>query len=170
MSGEEFNQDILHKMLQSKIFQYLSMGELESLFSTGKKINFKAGETIVQEGQEGDEFYWIFKGRINIEINSKNEQKFVNVATLKEGDLLGEMVLLGKNRRTASAKAHTDCEVVSWKCVDCLTLFEKDTHVGFRLMSNFAQILADRFQDMNMQVRNNSESMPPDVLKLLRSA
>lgn len=160
---------VLQKMVQSKLFQYMSISDVDGLYKLGKPLSFKAGQTLIKEGEEGDEFFWILDGRVAISIGSF-EGKSLELNILKEGDLLGEMVLLGKNRRTATAVAHSNCEVVCWKCIDCLKYFETDTHFGFRLMSNFAQILSDRIHSMNLQVRNSSSTPPAqEILKLLRS-
>lgn len=159
----------LQKMIKSKFFQSLSVTDVEGLFRLGEQVTFAAGETLITEGEEGDHFYCILEGRVSVTITSL-EGKSVELVLLKDGDLLGEMVLLGKKRRTATATAHSDCKVLAWKCADCLRFFEIDTRLGFRLMTNFAQILSDRIHSMNLQVRNSATTPPAqDILKLLRT-
>ncbi|MEZ4814396.1 MAG: cyclic nucleotide-binding domain-containing protein [Bdellovibrionota bacterium] len=165
------NEAILHKMLQSRLFEYMSLSEVESMYSIAKHVSFKAGDYIIQENEEGEDFFWIHAGRVSVEITAPdNSGKKVQLSTLNEGNLLGEMVLLGKNRRTASAKALTDCDLVSWKCTECFKIFNEDSHLGFRLMNNFAQILAHRIHEMNLRMRDNSEDLQSDFLRYLRSA
>lgn len=163
---------ILLKMLQSKLFEYMSLSEAETLYSIAKHVKFKKNDYIIHENDEGDEFYWIFEGRIDIETSTPVEpHKRILLNTLQEGDLLGEMVLLGKNRRTASARAVDDCELVAWNCADCFKIFNNDSHLGFRLMNNFAQILSHRIHEMNLRMRNNTEEFrSEDFLRLLRYA
>ncbi len=165
-------EEILKKMLQSKLFEYMSLTEAESLYKIAKHVSYKRGEYIIQENEEGDEFFWIHSGRVDIEITSANGgSSKLHLNTIQEGDLLGEMVLLGKNRRTASARAVSDCELVAWDCAECFKVFNSDSHLGFRLMNNFAQILANRIHEMNLKMRNTSEDLrSEDFLRMLRSA
>lgn len=162
---------IIQKMLKSKLFEYMSFSEADTFYEIAKQVEFKRGSYIMRENEEGEEFYWILKGKVDIEITSPHDPtQSVLLNTLQEGDLLGEMVLLGKNRRTASAKATSDCELISWNCAECFKIFNNDSHIGFRLMNNFAQILAHRIHEMNLKMRNNTEDLHHDVLRLLRSA
>lgn len=166
------NEEILKKMLQSKLFEYMSLAEVESMYRIAKHISFKRGDYIIQENEEGDDFYWILNGRVDIEITpAHGGQTKLKLNTLQDGDLLGEMVLLGKNRRTASARAVSDCELVAWDCAECFKVFNENSHLGFRLMNNFAQILANRIHEMNLKMRNTSEELrSEDFLRMLRSA
>src|SRR5687768_16942256 len=132
------NEIILQKMLKSKLFEYMSFSEADAFYGIAKQIELKRGNYLIRENEEGDEFYWILNGRIEIEITSPSDaSKTVTLNTLQEGDMLGEMVLLGKNRRTASAKAISDCELIVWDCTECFKIFNEDSHLGFRLMNNF---------------------------------
>lgn len=166
------NDEILKKMLQSKLFEYMSMDEAESLYAIAKHVHFKKGDYIIRENDEGDEFYWVLNGRIEIEITATNQdQKKVQLNTIQDGDLLGEMVLLGKNRRTANAIARTDCELVAWECAACFKIFNNNYHLGFRLMNNFAQILSNRIHEMNLRLRNTHDDFKSeDLLRLIRSS
>ena len=149
--------EIPQKMLESKLFQNLSPSEVDSLYAVGKLKTLKAGEIMVKENQEGEEFFWILSGRLTVYIGSVDGGKHLELNVIKDGDIVGELVLLGKNRRTASVQAQSDCQVMSWNREDCVKLFHKDASLGYCLMSNFAQILGDRIQEMNLHVRNQAE-------------
>lgn len=165
------NDLILQKMLKSKLFEYMSFSEADAFYGIAKQIEVKRGSYIIKENEEGDEFYWILDGRVEIEITSPSDaNKMVVLNTLQEGDMLGEMVLLGKNRRTASAKALTDVQLITWDCTECFKIFNEDTHLGFRLMNNFAHILAHRIHEMNLKIRTHTDDLHEDVMRLLRSA
>lgn len=150
----------------------MSFSEVDSFYSISKPVEVKRGEYIIRENEENDEFYWILNGRIEVQITSPTDPpRMLPLNTLQEGDMLGEMVLLGKNRRTASAKALTDCELVCWDCTECFRIFNEDNHLGFRLMNNFAHILGNRIHEMNLKIRSNhTDDLHEDIMQLLRLA
>ncbi|CCO24474.1 cyclic nucleotide-binding domain-containing protein [Maridesulfovibrio hydrothermalis] len=72
--------------------------------------NFHKGKIIFSEGQESKVAYMIKSGTVNI-YRKINRQKTV-LATLRRGDIFGEMALLANQKRTAFAEASSFCELV----------------------------------------------------------
>lgn len=72
---------------------------------------YSAGEKIIQQGEPGSEFFIIKSGRIRIfvEPNGLAEK---DLAVLSGGQFFGEMALLEGGKRSASAMAETDTEVL----------------------------------------------------------
>jgi len=104
-------------------FGRLSVKELSALSLRVKQVTFKAGETIFEQGDVAQYCYVLTKGSVNV-LLKKGKDAQIHVATLKEGDLFGEIGLLDKtnNKRTAS--------IIATNTVNCL------------------QIDADTFQDL----------------------
>ena len=65
----------------------------------------RAGETLVEQGQAGDELFLLFDGVLAV------EQDGGQVAEVGPGAILGEMALLEGGRRTATLRAVTRCRV-----------------------------------------------------------
>lgn len=65
------------------------------------------GDYIIHEGDFGDEMYFVRNGRV--EVCSKDGK--IVYTTLHEGSFLGEMSLLLNDRRTASVRAITHCNL-----------------------------------------------------------
>ncbi len=70
---------------------------------------FAAGEFIFEEGQVGDFAYVLVSGEVEITKLSKGD--FIKLMDVKEGALFGEMALIDKSVRSASARAVTDVVV-----------------------------------------------------------
>lgn len=72
--------------------------------------SFTYGENVVEEGEKGDSMFVIKKGQAKVVSNILG--KYVELATLKGGDIFGEMVFLSGRPRTASVVANGDLEVL----------------------------------------------------------
>lgn len=96
---------LLSRMLRKvDFFTPLTVGQLERVRPTVMLYSYEKGETVFSQGQKGDAFYIVYKGSVDILLKrwlvlSKK------IATLKEGDFLGEIALISDEPRTASVVA-----------------------------------------------------------------
>lgn len=74
---------------------------------------FKAGETILREGETGEHLYLIISG--SVEILKEQPNRPQQVAILASGDILGEFAVLSNEPRSATAVALEDTKVVMVK-------------------------------------------------------
>ena len=65
----------------------------------------KLGETLVQQGERGDDMFLLLAGHVDVEIDGET------VARVGAGALLGELAVLGDGRRTATLRAARSCRV-----------------------------------------------------------
>ncbi|CAK9010303.1 cGMP-dependent protein kinase [Durusdinium trenchii] len=71
---------------------------------------FKAGQTIITQGETGREFFIIQSGEAEVSVNDGGSQK--KVATLKQGDYFGENALLRNEPRSATIKAVSEIKTL----------------------------------------------------------
>jgi small-conductance mechanosensitive channel/CRP-like cAMP-binding protein len=102
---------IMSLMEKVEILAPLSESELGKLVQQVSIQSFAAGETAVQQGEPGDSFYIIKRGRVEV-IVEKAEGEAVVVATLGPGNFFGEMSLLTGAVRTASIRVKEDAEFI----------------------------------------------------------
>ncbi|MFZ7111295.1 MAG: cyclic nucleotide-binding domain-containing protein [Desulfatiglandales bacterium] len=78
------------------------------------RLHYRKGDLIVKEGDYGISMYKILSGKIQVLVESGDLE--IPLATLEEGDVLGEMIFLHRNieRRTATARALEDSELEVW--------------------------------------------------------
>lgn len=67
---------------------------------------FKAGESVVNQGDEGDGFYIIESGDCQVVVRDANGES--EIGRLKDGDYFGEMALQNNQPRGATVRAITD--------------------------------------------------------------
>src|SRR5579871_5436278 len=73
-----------------------------------RTIKFKAGDTILTEGEAGDTAFLIVAGSVEVTIGEGAKAR--SVGTLDAGGVFGEMSLIDPGPRSATVKAVTDTE------------------------------------------------------------
>jgi CRP-like cAMP-binding protein len=111
-------QDLLR---QVDLFTPLSAEQLRMLAEKLHPVFFGRGEVLIRQGDEGDSFFVIQQGRVQVSVTSEGGTEEVPVATLGPRDFFGEMSLLAGDRRTATVRALEDTRVV---------VVDKDTFAG----------------------------------------
>jgi len=121
---------------------------------------FKAGETIIREGDTGDEMYILLDGEVEISrkltMLASQEQDNVNktlvTLTAKEHPFFGEMGLLGQKERTASVVAKKDCKLVTIKQEAFEYLCNQDPKMGVAILKLIALTAGERLLKTNKDV------------------
>jgi CRP/FNR family transcriptional regulator, cyclic AMP receptor protein len=81
------------------LFAECSKGELRKLAAIADEIDLREGTVLTREGRSAHEFFVLVEGTVRV---TKNNRK---LADLGPGDWLGEIALLTKAPRTATATA-----------------------------------------------------------------
>ena len=90
--------DILRRL---PVFAGASTNELRQIASRVDEIDVPAGYTLTREGDRGREFVVLVEGSATVESDGRV------IATLGDGDFLGEIALLLYTQRTATVKTTT---------------------------------------------------------------
>jgi CRP-like cAMP-binding protein len=91
-------------------FASLSDAALEEVAGKLEVADFAAGEEIVHQDSEGDSFYFLSEGEVEVRKRTHLGQTAV-LSTLSGTDVFGEMALLTGSPRAASVTARTDVTV-----------------------------------------------------------
>ncbi len=82
--------------------QYISL-----LTASGQSEEFAAGTVIFTEGELGDRLYVVKSGSVTLTVEGKD------LETVEAGGLFGEMAVIDREPRSASAVVATRCELVA---------------------------------------------------------
>jgi CRP-like cAMP-binding protein len=91
---------------QVPLFSALSRRELALVARRAEDVVVPAGKVLVSEGETGQQFFVIMSG------TAKLTRRGRKIATLGPGDYFGELALLDKHPRNATAVAETPMELV----------------------------------------------------------
>lgn len=92
------------------LFSELNEQEFQSLISQVRAKTFQKDEVICREGNAGDSLMAISQGEVGI-FRRVPEEEERWIRNLKEGDLFGEFGFFTDQKRHATVKAATECEV-----------------------------------------------------------
>lgn len=76
------------------------------IFVQSKAQNFKGGQTIFRQGDPGELMYVISAGTVEVSVDT------ILVETAGPGSVIGEMSMIDRRPRSASAKAKTACTLL----------------------------------------------------------
>jgi CRP/FNR family transcriptional regulator, cyclic AMP receptor protein len=91
---------------QVPLFSALSRRELALVARRAEDVTVPKGKVLVSEGETGQQFFVIMKG------TAKLSRRGRKIALLGPGDSFGELALLDKHPRNATAVAESDMELV----------------------------------------------------------
>ncbi len=146
---------------QTDIFYGLTNTQLELVANVCSEQSFQSGEVIFPEGASSDELYVIVHGEVVIQINpalvSKNPNRPVpssTIATLTRGQSFGEMALVDKGVRSATAKAaQKNTKVLMLESAKLLGLCQNYPELGYLIMSNLAADMALKMRNTDLLIR-----------------
>jgi CRP-like cAMP-binding protein len=135
----------------SPLFEMLSNQELEYVADLSRPRRYSAGKIIFEEGELGDSLFVIATGEVEVlRRDSSGEQKAI--AVLSAPEFFGEMSLIDKEYRSATARARTDVEVLHLSAEN-LTAFRKQHRDGFTfVVINIARVLSSRLREANARL------------------
>jgi len=86
------------------LFRSVKPEDLKIIALTTTNYIYESGEIIINEGDEGDDAYIIYTGRVEV-FRKGTDVKIITLNTLGPGEMFGELALFGDSIRTASVKA-----------------------------------------------------------------
>jgi putative ABC transport system ATP-binding protein len=102
--------EICEFLKQSEVFAHLTAGTLTNIAEEMEKESQPAGTVLIRQGDEGDKFYLIKSGEVDVIIHQGKPDE-AKVATLKKGQFFGEKALMTGEPRNATVIARQDVEL-----------------------------------------------------------
>lgn len=107
----------------------LSNDVLDKLADKASSLTFLADDVVIGEGERGDALYIISSGVVSV-LKEGQERP---IAELRAGDFIGEMALLGDQKRTATVKAVMPSTLLRLSRKDVMHLAKDDPQLKRRL-------------------------------------
>ncbi|MEQ1856364.1 MAG: cyclic nucleotide-binding domain-containing protein [Longimicrobiales bacterium] len=138
---------------ESSLFGDLGDDEIEGVGEICGVVEFKVGEYIFREGDEGDRLYIIEKGEVRISrhVAGAGEEA---LTVLRRGACFGEMSVLDSSERSMDAIAHSRCVLLTITREDFQKLLESDTELANKILWSIVRMLCQRLRMANEALRS----------------
>ena len=111
--------------LQSGVFSRLPAANIEQMFKRMERLEVEAGDSIIEQGAEGDYYYLIEHGVAMVsKVTDLNDAPKV-LAELGEGEAFGEEALASDNKRSATVSMKTDGRLLRLNKKDFVELLKE---------------------------------------------
>jgi CRP-like cAMP-binding protein len=106
-TAEDETADWMSRILQSKAFMRIPPANIQQMFMRLEEVPKRAGEVVIRQGDPGDYYYIISRGRCRVTRHAPAGQE-ITLAELEDGDAFGEEALLTDDVRNATVTMITD--------------------------------------------------------------
>jgi CRP-like cAMP-binding protein len=96
----------------AQTFRRLSKAALARASNRLQTMRFRTGDVVIRQGDQPDRFYIVADGEVDV-VRHTAEGADVPLATLRRGEVFGEIGILEETRRTADVRASSDVEVLA---------------------------------------------------------
>lgn len=143
------NEDTLARV---ELFSTLTRKELQTLAKSSQERTYKAGSTIVTEGDSGVGLYVIKSGKVRITRVVDPDRAEEELGTAEAGDVLGEMALLDDLPRSATITATEDVVALLLPVWEFRTILRNHPDISLKLLAVLSRRLRQsRQHESNLQ-------------------
>jgi serine/threonine protein phosphatase PrpC/CRP-like cAMP-binding protein len=152
--------DILHRI---PLFRHLTYQELVRVLNITDVRSFTPGQSVVAEGEDGDELFIVLTGRVRIHSGE------TPLTELGAGEHFGEMALVDKAARSASVTASDQSKLLAIRRRDFFDIIRKDHDVAVKLLWSFLGVLTERLRSTSRELGEAREQLSLDLTEELLS-
>jgi CRP-like cAMP-binding protein len=121
----ESGDDWMTTLLQTKAFHKIPPANIQAIFMRLQQVNHRAGDVIIKQGDEGDYFYIITRGRCIVTRETPLNKDGIRLAELEVGDTFGEEALISEAKRNATVYMETEGSLMRLGKEDFRTLLNE---------------------------------------------
>jgi CRP-like cAMP-binding protein len=100
--------DWMTTLLQTKAFHKIPPANIQAIFMRMQRIDYKPGDVVIKQGDDGDYFYVIVRGKCLVTRETPLNKEGIKLAELGMGDTFGEEALISDAKRNASVTMLTE--------------------------------------------------------------
>jgi uncharacterized membrane protein len=150
-----------------ELFEHVIEEDRASLAEFIDLHQLAAGETLFKAGEPGESLYIVHEGEIELYIKDTAGQKIL-LAIAGRGEVFGELALLDRGPRTATAMALADTELLELDRDDLLLLFQKSPVAALRLLAAMSHMTRKADELLRTRVSRNANEEAEEKITLLQ--
>jgi CRP-like cAMP-binding protein len=129
------------------LFSQLGRRDLRQLGQSAVERHYKAGETIVEEGEKAVTFFILIDGKAEI-VRGAGSPHAHRLSEIGPDGFFGEMGLLDGEPRAATVKALEDCKCLVLSCWDFIAELRSNPHMAVAMLP----VLSRRIRELDQQL------------------
>jgi CRP/FNR family transcriptional regulator, cyclic AMP receptor protein len=133
---------------EERFFADLTDTELEVMAKITSQKNFKTGETIFKESEEGQSLYVIRSGEVKASGSAPNGEVFT-LTMLKDGDIFGQMSFIDGRPRSATIIAASDVNTIVMEKSDFEGIIDDNPRLIHKIMGKIVLNVHSILRGMN---------------------
>ncbi|MBI3925532.1 MAG: Flp pilus assembly complex ATPase component TadA [Armatimonadetes bacterium] len=161
-------EEVVEFLRRTQLFQTLDRDQLEAIAGVTRVMVYGPGETIVKQGEQGNEFFMIAAGSVDVLVEDPNlgiEQPLVQLAKFMS---FGEMSLLLGMPRAATIRSREGAVCVTLAKLDFEAIIQAVPQVGLATSRYLASRLYSQSQLTGFAfVRLADRTLDPEVYSIL---
>jgi uncharacterized membrane protein len=154
-------------LVDVELFEHVSDEDRARLAEFIGMRQLAAGETLFKTGEPGDSLYVVKSGEIELFIRDTAGQKIL-LAIASAGEVFGELALLDRGPRTATALALNDTELLELDRDDLLLLFQKSPNAALRLLAAMSHMTRKADELLRTRVSRNANEEAEEKISTLQ--
>jgi CRP/FNR family transcriptional regulator len=159
----EADQSAVELLKSVTLFADLEEGELERFSHVAVPRTFPAGTRVFHEGDDSDACYIVKEGSFRV-TREHSDGRAITLATLGPGEIFGELAMLDGDKRSASAEALTEGELLALPANDVRALLARHPEISLKLVAG----LVRRLRAANVRLsRQSFQTVPSRVAGIL---
>lgn len=119
------SDDWMTTLLRTKAFHKIPPANIQAIFMRMQQMNYRAGEIVIKQGDEGDYFYVITSGKCMVTRETPLNKDGIKLAELEVGDTFGEEALISDAKRNATVTIVSDGVLMRLNKEDFKTLLNE---------------------------------------------
>jgi len=159
----EADQTAVELLKSVPLFADLEGEELERFSHVAVPRSFPAGTRVFHEGDDSDACYIVKEGSFRV-TREHSDGRAITLATLGPGEIFGELAMLDGDKRSASAEALTDGDLLALPANDVRALLARHPEISLKLVAG----LVRRLRAANVRLsRQSFQTVPSRVAGIL---
>jgi len=118
---------------------------------------FDAGKVIFREGDQGEHMYIIQGGAVRISKNVGGREH--ELAVLEKGDFFGEMAIVSRIARTATATAVNTTQLLAFDRQGFMGMIEKNAKIALNVIDKLCRRLDNANSQIQLMFKRNQRSL-----------
>jgi CRP/FNR family cyclic AMP-dependent transcriptional regulator len=158
MLGDNLPKEIIDFFINIPLFERINAEEVKVVARHMNSIDLNKGDILFRESDKGNYVFFIQEGKLDVLKKSETSGENVKLATLGEGQSIGEMSIIDDFPRSATiqAKNHVRLYILSKSAFDMI--LNKHPKIGIKLLIGISRLLSKNLRDTSSRL---AEYIPP---------